>query len=202
MEIRLERRTDFKEVEILIREAFWNVYRPGCYEHYIVHNLRHDPSFINQLDYIIEEDGKIIAQIVYSYNWIYENDQKIREVVTLGPVSVHPEYQGQGYGTKLIEFTLKEAQKLDIPFIFVIGDEKYYERFGFETASKYNIQFNNVTEETPFFMVKVFDIEEINALSGTYNDNACFSVDLEELDKFDENFPPKKKEKREGQLDF
>lgn len=202
MEIRLERRTDYKEVELLIREAFWNIYRPGCYEHYIVHNLRHDSSFINQLDYVIENEGKIIAQIVYSSNWIYDDDKKIKEVVTLGPVCVHPEYQRQGYGTKLIKFTLNEAQKLDIPLVFAVGDEKFYQRFGFEDASKHGIQFNNLTGETPFFMVKIFDEEEINSLSGIYKDNECFNVDLEELDKFDEKFPPKQKEKREGQLDF
>ena len=202
MKIRLEQRTDFKEVELLIREAFWNIYRPGCYEHYIVHNLRHDSSFINQLDYVMEDEGKIIAQIVYSYNWIYDNDKKIKKVVTLGPICVHPEYQRQGYGTKLIEFTLKEAQKLEIPYVFTIGDEKFYERFGFEEASKYNIQFNDIRDETPFFMVKIFDEDKINSVSGTYKDNECFKVDLEELDKFDQNFPPKVKEKMEGQLDF
>ena len=195
-------KTDFKEVELLIRESFWNVYRPGCYEHYIIHNLRYDSSFISQLDYVIELDGKIIAHIAYSYNGIYDEDKKIMDTVTLGPVSVHPDYQNKGYGTKLIEYTLNKAQKLEIPFIFVIGDENYYKRFGFVDASQYEIQYNDLTGKTPFFMVKVFDDDKIKSVSGKYKDNEIFNVDKEDLEKFDENFPPKQKEKREGHLDF
>ncbi len=202
MEIRLERRTDFKSVENLIREAFWNIYRPGCYEHFIVHKLRHDMSFISQLDYVIEEEGKIVAHIAYSKNGIYDGDEKIGDVVTLGPVSVHPDYQKKGYGTKIIEYTLEKARELEIPYIFVIGDENYYKRFGFEDASKYGIQFNDVTDETPFFMVRIFDKDNTKLIKGIYRDNACFKVDENELDKFDLEFPPKQKEKREGQLDL
>ena len=201
MIIRLEERTDYKEVEFLIREAFWNVYRPGCYEHYIIHNLRHDPSFINQLDYVIEENDKIIAHVAYSKNNLVSSDET-ESVVTLGPICVHPDYQRRGYGSKLMEYTLKRAQELDIPYVFVVGDEKYYEKFGFEDASKYGIQFNDVTGDTPFFMIKIFDKEKINSLDGVYEDNEIFKVDKEELEKFDLNFPPKQKEKREGQLDF
>lgn len=202
MEIRLERRTDYKEVEFLVRESFWNLYRPGCYEHLIIHNLRHDPSFIPQLDYIIEEDNKIIAQIAYSTNDICVGGEKTAKAVTLGPVCVHPDYQGKGYGTKLIEFTLEKAKQMDIPYVFTIGDENYYKRFGFEEASKYNIQFNDIRDETPFFMINVLDEEKIDKFNAIYKDNDCFKVDENELENFDKNFPPKKKEKREGQLDF
>lgn len=202
MNIRLEERTDFKEVEILIREAFWNVYRPGCYEHYIIHNLRHDPSFVKKLDYVAEMDGKIVAHIAYSSNGIYDDEEKIGDVVTLGPVSVHPDYQKQGIGSKLIRYTLDKAQEMGLSCVFVIGDENYYSRFGFVDASQYGIQFNDITEDTPFFMVKSFDEEKVKSLKGIYMDNELFRVDKKELDKFDENFPPKQKEKREGQLDL
>lgn len=202
MDIRLERRTDYKEVEFLVRESFWNVYRPGCYEHFIIHNLRHDPSFIPQLDYIIEEDNKIIAQIAYSTNDITVDGEKTEKVVTLGPVCVHPDYQGKGYGTEIIEFTLKKAKQMNIPYVFTVGDENYYKRFGFVEASKYCIQFNDITEQTPFFMIKVLDEEKIEKFNATYLDNECFKVDKKELESFDNKFPPKKKEKREGHLDF
>ena len=202
MDIRLEKRTDYKEVEHLVREAFWNIYRPGCYEHLIIHNMRHDSSFIPQLDYIIEKDNKIIAQIAYSTNDVVVNDEKIETVVTLGPVCVHPDYQRRGYGSKIIEYTLEKAKEMDIPYVFTIGDEGFYNRFGFEEASKYGVQFNDVTGETPFFMIKVLNEDEMENINGIYKDNECFNVDKEELELFDKKFPPKKKEKREGQLDF
>ncbi|RAP47219.1 MAG: GNAT family N-acetyltransferase [Methanosphaera sp. rholeuAM6] len=201
MDIRLEQRTDYKEVELLIREAFWNIYRPGCYEHFIVHNLRYDSSFINQLDYIIEEDERIIAHIAYSSNKLI-TDENTETVVTLGPICVHPDYQKQGYARKLMEHTLNLAQEMGIPYVFVVGIENFYSKFGFEDASKYGIQYNDLTGDTPFFMVKVFDDEKIKSINGVYKDNELFKVDKEELDKFDEKFPPKQKEKHEGQLDF
>lgn len=200
--IRLEERTDYKEVEYVIREAFWNVYRPGCYEHLIVHNLRHDPSFINQLDYVLEEDGRIIGHVACSRNGIYDENGKVEDVVTLGPVSIHPDYQKCGYGTKLIEHTLNKAEEINIPYIFVVGDEEYYHRFGFENAGKYGIVFNDIREDSPFFMVKVFDKERIGNLHGVYKENEIFNVDQSELDEFDKRFPPKTKEKREGQLNI
>lgn len=201
MEIRLEKRTDYKEVEILVREAFWNIYRPGCYEHLIIHNMRHDSSFIPQLDYIIEKDNKIIAQIAYSTNDLVD-DEKIEKVVTLGPLCVHPDYQRKGFATKIIEYTLEKAKEMDIPYVFTIGSEDFYNRFGFEDASKYGVQFNDVEGETPFFMIKVLNEDKIDNIGGIYKDNECFDVDKEELESFDKKFPPKKKEKREGQLDF
>ncbi|RAP53317.1 MAG: hypothetical protein BZ138_01290 [Methanosphaera sp. rholeuAM270] len=154
------------------------------------------------MDYIIEESGKIIAQIAYSTNNLVVDGRKIADVVTLGPLCVHPDYQRMGYAKKLIEYTMEKAKDLGIPFIFVIGDEKFYEPFGFESASEYGIQYNDIQDETPFFMVKVFDEDKINSLHGIYIDNPCFNVDENELEEFDKKFPFKKKEKLDGQLDF
>jgi len=91
---------------------------------------------------------------------------------------------------------------MNIPYVFTVGDENYYKRFGFVEASKYGIQFNDITEQTPFFMIKVLDEEKIEKFNATYLDNECFKVDKKELESFDNKFPPKKKEKREGHLDF
>ncbi|MDO5826458.1 MAG: GNAT family N-acetyltransferase [Methanosphaera sp. rholeuAM130] len=200
MTIRLEERTDYLKVEHLIRDAFWNIYRPGCFEHYIVHNLRYDPSFIRQLDYVLEEDNRIIGHIAYSKNkLVYDNDKKI-DVVTLGPVSIDPDYQGKGNGTKIINYTLDKAKELGIKYVFVIGDEKYYQRFGFEDASKCNIQFNDVEGDTPFFMIKVFDDEDLKFDNAKYIDNPIFNVDENKLEEFDKQFPEKIKEVRDTQL--
>ena len=201
MIIRQEERTDYKKVEYLLREAFWNVYRPGCHEHYIVHNLRHDASFIRELDYVIQDDDKVVGHITYSKNTLCVDNKKI-EVVTLGPVGIDPNYQKRGYGSKLIEYTLDKANDLGISYVFVIGDENYYKRFGFVDASKYNIQFNDVEGDTPFFMIKVFDKDNLDFDNAKYLDNPLFDVDEEKVDQFDKNFPKKEKEVRDTQLKF
>ncbi len=201
MIIRQEERTDYKKVEYLLREAFWNVYRPGCHEHYIVHNLRHDASFIRELDYVIEDDDKVVGHITYSKNTLCVDNKKI-DVVTLGPVGIDPNYQKRGYGSKLIEYTLDKANDLGISYVFIIGDENYYKRFGFVDASKYNIQFNDVEGDTPFFMIKVFDKDNLDFDNAKYLDNPLFDVDEEKVDQFDKNFPKKEKEVRDTQLKF
>ena len=201
MIIRQEERTDYKKVEYLLREAFWNVYRPGCHEHYIVHNLRHDASFIRELDYVIEDDDKVVGHITYSKNTLCVDNKKI-EGVTLGPVGIDPNYQKRGYGSKLIEYTLDKANDLGISYVFVIGDENYYKRFGFVDASKYNIQFNDVEGDTQFFMIKVFDKDNLDFDNAKYLDNPLFDVDEEKVDQFDKNFPKKEKEVRDTQLKF
>lgn len=204
MNMRLEQRTDYKEVEHLVRESFWNIYRPGCTDHFIVHNLRHHPSYIKDLGYLIEEDDKIIAYIAYSLGGIYIGGEKIIDALNLGPVCVHPEYQKQGYGKKIIEFTLEKAKQMNFPFVIVIGDENYYCRFGFEFATNYDIHYSGVEkeDESPFFMIKVFDKDKVDAIAGIFTESEVFNINEEEFEEFDSKFPPKKKEIREGQLDF
>lgn len=63
--IRLEKKEDYKEVENLVRESFWNVYRPGCSEHYVIHVLRNDPLFVPELDLVMEKDGRLIGQNMF-----------------------------------------------------------------------------------------------------------------------------------------
>ena len=77
--IRNEEVKDYFEVENLIREAFWNVYRPGCFEHYLVHKLRDDKVFVKELDYVIEEDGKIVASIFYAKGSVIDSNNTIHE---------------------------------------------------------------------------------------------------------------------------
>lgn len=202
MLIRLEEEKDYYEVENLTREAFWNLYRPGCFEHFVVHKLRNDKSFVKELDYVIEEDGKIVANIVYAKsNLILENGNK-KEVLIFGPVSVLPDYQKKGYGEKIISFTIEKAKELGYNVILITGNPEYYKKYGFESASKYGIYYEGMeNEEAPFFMIKVLDDRKINGLKGIYSDPSCYNVDEKELEEFDKLFPNKVKEKRKGQLE-
>ena len=218
--IRLAEEKDYLKVENLVRDSFWNVYRPGAYEHYIVHNLRDDSSFIKDLAYIIEENDEIIGHINYSngrLNLYKENRYgvyiKVSEgsgkATVLGPIAIDSEYQSNGYGSKLIRHTLKLAEDMNIPFIFVIGDEEYYSRFGFESASKYNIYLEetDTEDENPFFMIKILNgnentLKNLDYDKGIFYNPEVFDVDEKMVDEFDENFEYKEKKVLEGQLDI
>ena len=63
--IRLETEDDYRAVEELTRNAFWNVYKPGADEHYYVHMMRKHPDFIPELAFVLEKDGAIIWYLVH-----------------------------------------------------------------------------------------------------------------------------------------
>ena len=202
MIMRLECEDDFFEVENMVRNAFWNIYRPGAFEHLIVHKLRNHPGFIRNLAYVIEKDGKIIGHINYSKGTIRYCDGKTDDAVVLGPIAIHEDYQNQGYGTLLIESTLTMAKDAGIPFVLVVGDENYYCRFGFVSASKYNLYLEgtDTTEECPFFMIKIFDESGISDKKAIFKNPDAFDVDERDADEFDRKFEYKEKLMHEGQL--
>lgn len=197
--IRLERKEDYTNVENMVRNSFWNIYRPGAFEHFIVHNLREDESFIRNLAYVIERDNEIIGHINYSKGKI-QYDGGIEDAVVLGPVAIDDNYQNQGLGTRLIEYTLKLTE--DYGYVFVIGDENYYSRFGFESASKYNIYLDgtDLNDENPFFMIKIFNKDAISNELGIFHNPDVFNVDENDVEEFDKQFEFKEKLVLEGQL--
>lgn len=203
MKIRLEEEKDYKIVENLVRETFWNVYRPGCFEHLVIHNLRKDPCFVKELDYIIEENETIIGNIVYALANLKSQENEEEKILIFGPVSIIPKYQNKGYGRKLIEYTLAKAKDLGYSAVAITGDPNYYHRFGFESASKYDIYYNGLdkTEESPFFMIKILDKEKIANLKGIYSDPNCYNIDEKKLEEFDKKFPEKIKKRQKGQLE-
>lgn len=203
MKIRLEEKADYREVEELVRNAFWNIYRPGAFEHFIVHNLRNDDCRIQKLTYVIEKDDLIIGSINYSMGKIFfEND--VEDAVVLGPVAIDGNCQGQGLGTELIGYTLDLADRCAIPLIFVIGDENYYSRFGFESASKYNLYLEGTSldDENPFFMVRIFDDASLDGNLGIFHNPDVFDVDESDVDEFDKDFEYREKLILDGQLVF
>ena len=201
MKIRLEEETDYREVEELVRNAFWNIYRPGAFEHFIVHNLRNDDCRIQKLAYVIEKDDLIVGSINYSRGKIFfEND--VVDAVVLGSVAIDGNCQGQGWGTELIGYTLDLADRCGIPLIFVIGDENYYSKFGFESASRYNVFLDgtDLNGENPFFMIRIFDVDAISFKNAIFKNPDAFNVDEGDVDEFDRRFEYKKKLVQDGQL--
>ena len=200
MKIRRARDDEQKAIEHLTREAFWNVYKPGCDEHLIIHRLFGDSSFIKQLNYVVELDGMIIGHIAYARGYIQGIDSFHHEAILFGPVSVLPQYQGKGYGSTLINFTLLEAKRLGYKSVFITGDHKYYGRFGFISASTYGVHLEGVdaNDPAPYFMVKLLVDEP--PLKGIFHQPKCYETSKEDVERFDRSFPEKKKEKRPGQL--
>ena len=202
MKIRLERKEDYFKVENLVREAFYNVYRPGCFEHYVIHNLRNDKSFVKELDYVLTIDDEIIGSIVYSLGTLKYDDGKTKKILTFGPVSIHPKYQHMGYGEKLINYTMNKAYKLGYNEIVITGNPEYYKKYGFESASKYNIFYEGLdrNEDFPFFMIKIFDKDKFVIRSSEYSDPECFNINEELLKEFDKKFPYKEIVKKDTWL--
>ena len=156
MELRLENEKDYFEVENLTREAFWDVYRPGCSEHLVLNKLRQADSFIKDLDYVLIEDGKIVGNIVYTKMFTGTERKMSDEVIAFGPISVHPDFQRKGLGKKLIEYTLDKAKCLGYKAVLITGDNNYYNPLGFESACRYHVYLPGTSEddEAAFFMAK------------------------------------------------
>ena len=203
MELRLENEKDYFEVENLTRNTFWNVYRPGCNEHLVIHNLRQSDSFIKDLDYVLIENNQIVGNIVYSKMFVGVERKMSNEVIAFGPISVHPDSQRKGIGKKMIEYTLNKAKKLGYKAVLITGNNNYYNPLGFESASRYNIYLPDTSEddEAVYFMAKELEDGYLNNISGIYDFDTCFDPDENELETFEQKFSRKvKREANETDL--
>ena len=94
--IRLERENEYHEVENLVRESFWNVYRPGCLEHYVLHQLRNDSAFVPELDFVMTLDGQLIGQNMFMKAVIAADDGRSIPIMTMGRSVLHRSLKGRG----------------------------------------------------------------------------------------------------------
>lgn len=154
--IRNEKEEDYKIVENLVRESFWNVYKPGCDEHYLVHTIRNDPSFDKSLHFVMEIDNQIIGEALLFPSFVKLDDNKSLPSLTLGPICISKDYQRKGYGKKLLDYCLEKAKEAGHGVIFLEGNISFYGKSGFEVASDFNIRYNNlpIEADTPFFLCK------------------------------------------------
>lgn len=200
--IRLETSADYSEVENLTREAFWNVYRPGCVEHYVLHRYRIRPDFIPELSLCLIVEGKIIAHVMYVHSEIHADDGRIVPIMTFGPISVHPNYQSKGYGTILLQYSMKKAKELDAKALAITGNIYFYGKSGFIAASTKGIHYYAEPREdaVPYFLIKELESGFLDGITGTYTDPDGYDCESIDIDAFDVQFPPKEKLKLPGQL--
>ena len=142
--IRLEKKEDYREVENLVREAFWNVYRPGCSEHYVIHVLRDDPAFVKELDFVMEQNGELIGQNMFMRAHMDADDGRVIPVLTMGPIGIAPAYKRQGYGKKLLDYALEKAAAMGFGAVLFEGNIGFYGHSGFRYARSFGIRYHDL----------------------------------------------------------
>ena len=202
---RREEEKDFRAVENLVRESFWNVYRPGCQEHFVLHRLRDDPAFVKELDYLMEKDGELIGQNMFMRAHISADDGREIPILAMGPICIAPEYKRQGYGKQLLDYTLERAAELGYGALCFEGNIDFYGKSGFTYASEFGIRYHGLPEgeDASFFLCKELIPGYLADVTGEYappEGYYCAEQDPEAFEAFDALFPPKKKEKLPGQL--
>lgn len=200
--IRLEREEEHREVENLIREAFWNVYRPGCLEHYVIHRLRHDPAFVPELDLVMEKDGRIIGQNMFVRAEIKADDGRTIPIMTMGPICICNDLKRKGYGKKLLDASLDKARALGCGALCFEGNIGFYGKSGFTYASEFSIRYHGLPEDADasFFLCKELIPGYLAGVTGEYAPPSGYFVDEAEAQEFDRTFPPKEKLRLPGQI--
>ena len=200
--IRLEKKADFRAVENLVREAFWNVYRPGCSEHYVLHVLRDDPAFVPELDLVMERDGRIIGQNMFMKTVILADDGRVIPVLTMGPIGITPALQRRGFGKALLDYSLGKAAALGYGAVLFEGNIGFYGKSGFAYAAGFGIRYHDLPEgaDASFFLCKELIPGYLQGVTGVYQTPPGYYVDDAAVEAFDRGFPPKVKQRLPGQL--
>ena len=202
LNIRLENETEYREVENLVRESFWNVYRPGCLEHFVLHELRKDPDFVPKLDLVLEKDGKIIGQNMFMRAVIQSDDGREIPIMTMGPIGILPEFKRMGYGKYLLDHSLERAAELGCGALCFEGNIDFYGKSGFRPASEFGIRYHGLPEgeDASFFLCRELILGYLDGITGEYTPPKGYFVDEKAAEEFDKIFPPKEKLKLPGQL--
>ena len=203
--IRLENKEDYRKTENLVRESFWNVYRPGCAEHYVLHTLRKDPDFVSELDYVMECDGVLIGQNIFVKAVIKADDGRDIPIMTMGPICITPTLKRNGYGKRLLDYTLEKAKEFGCKAVCFEGNIDFYGKSGFDYANKFGIRYHGLSEDddASFFLLKELEDGYLSGITGEYaTPKGYFAAcdNPEDFEKYESSFPFKEKLKLPGQL--
>ena len=177
--IRPETKEDYGAVENLIRESFWNVYRPGCSEHYVIHVLRDDPAFVKELDFVMEKDGAIIGQNMFMRTVIESDDGRDIPVLTMGPICITPELKRKGFGKILLDYSLEKAAQLGYGAVLFEGNIGFYGKSGFDYARKFGIRYHDLPEgaDDSFFLCRELIPGYLDDVTGVYQTPQGYYMD-------------------------
>lgn len=201
IKIRNEKETDYEIVEEITRRAFYNLYIPGCSEHYLVHMMRHHEDFIPELDYVIELDGEVIGNIMYTKAKLVDEAGAEKEILTFGPVSIAPEYQRSGYGKMLLEYSFEQAASLGYDVIVIFGSPMNYVSRGFKCCKKYNV----CTKDGKYpaaMMVKELTPNVLDGRKWFYHDSPVMAISEEKAQQYDDTLEKMEKRVQPSQEEF
>lgn len=200
--VRRERKEEEGEVETLVRESFWNVYRPGCLEHYVLHSLRESPDFIPELDLVMELNGRIIGQNVFVRAAILSDGGVEIPIATMGPICIAPELKRRGLGKLLLDRSLELAKDFGIKALCFEGNIDFYGKSGFDYASRFGIRYHGLPDgaDSSFFLCKELEEGYLSGVRGEYSTPQVYMVDEAEAERFDASFPKKEKLRLPGQI--
>lgn len=199
--IRNEKRADYEKVEKITREAFYNQYIPGCVEHYLVHIMREHEDFIPELDFVIELNGEIIGNIMYTKAKLVDEERNQKEILTFGPISILPEYQRKGYGKMLMEHSFEKAKEMGYDTIVIFGAPSNYVSCGFKSCKKYNIS----TEDGKYpaaMLVKELLPDQLLGHKWVYFDSPVMAISEEAAKVYDDTLEKMEKRHQPSQKEF
>lgn len=201
LKIRNEEAGDYEAVEKLTREAFYNMYMPGCVEHYLVRVMRDHEDFIKALDFVAELDGELIGNIMYTKAKLVDEKGNEKHILTFGPVSIAPKYQRRGYGRELLEYSFEKASALGYDTIVIFGSPANYAARGFKSCKKYNV----CVESGKFpaaMMVKTLTEDALDGRRWTYYDSPVMAIDEAAAAAYDDTLPKLEKKHTPSQEEF
>ena len=201
IKIRNERKEDYETVEKMTRAAFYNLYVPGCVEHYLVHIMRKHEDFISELDFVLELDGRIIGNIMYTKAGLVDEAGKRKEVLTFGPVCIAPGYQRMGYGKLLLEHSFQKAVELGYEAIVIFGSPANYISRGFQSCKKYNVCIEN-GKYPAAMMVKELIPHVLSGHKWIYQDSPVMAINEEEAQRYDDTLEKMEKNISQVRMNF
>lgn len=199
--IRNEIETDYKIVENVIRNAFWNLSVPGCNEHYLAHVMRKHEDFIPELDLVAELDGRIVGNVMYAKSKLVDEVGNEKQVLTFGPISILSEVQRRGISRQLLEYSFTKALELGYEAIVIYGNPDNYVSRGFKSCKKYNV----CLEQDIFpaaLLVKELKQDVLDAKKWYFYESSAYEVNDKEAEKYDEEFEFKEKKYQASQEEF
>lgn len=199
--IRNETEKDYRTVENIMREGFWNLHVPGCNEHYLAHVIRNHADFIPELDLVAELDGNVIGSIMYTKAELISETGDKKQILSFGPISILPKYQHRGIGKTLLEFSFNKALKLGYDSIVIFGHPGNYIARGFKSCKKYNICLDNDTFPTAM-LVKELKADVFDGTKWYYHESEAYNINMDEAAEFDKSFVPKEKKYQPSQEEF
>lgn len=197
-----EKESEQRDVENLVRESFWNVYRPGASEHFVLNQMRKDENFVKELNFVLKLDGKIIGQNVFYKTYVTLDNGEKYPILTMGPICIDNEYKRKGYGKKLLDYSLDKAIEMGFGAVCFEGDINFYGKSGFAFARNFGIRYHGLPDgaDDSFFLCKELKEGYLKGISGEYATPNVYLVDEKKVEEFDKQFPPKKKQTLPGQI--